>query len=46
MEKKVVSLKCVKYEKMYREYFKDYRNQEFAKSCFFKADTVIKVKIS
>jgi hypothetical protein len=38
MEKKVVSLKEVKYTKMYETFYKDVNNQELSKHVFFRCD--------
>lgn len=42
---KLISIKELRYEKMYKTFYSDHRNVQFAKTCFFKADTVKKAKI-
>lgn len=47
INKKVVSMRELKFTKMYESYYKDIRNVQFARSCFIKADVVNKTnKIS
>lgn len=42
---KVISIKELMFEKMYKDFYKDINNRNFTLNCFFKADTVKKVKI-
>jgi hypothetical protein len=47
MEKKIASLRSVRYEKQYKEFYSSVTNRQMSLSCFFKADVVNKnTKIS
>jgi hypothetical protein len=47
MEKKIISIKQLQYEKLYKDFYSKYDNVNLSLHCFFKSDvTYNKTKIS